>query len=159
MCRKTTNKSLLHESRDIDLAICSSMLSCFLTTSHIEKMRFLHYLCCIDEYIDIRQCLLEHTDEIQSITHCSASTAKKWGEINPFTWCCSKRNHFQLCYCFDVKVNTNLNFWLLYILQDFSTDPAFVSWPPFHHTSIFSSAVSIIWKYLDYIPRCISCWI
>lgn len=62
---------------NVDLAICSHMLSCFLTTSHMEKMRFLHYLCYIDEYIDIRQCLLEHVDEIQSITRCTSSTAKK----------------------------------------------------------------------------------
>lgn len=42
----------------------------------MEKMRFLHYLCCNDEYVDVRQCLLEHIDEIQSITRCSSSTAK-----------------------------------------------------------------------------------
>lgn len=77
MCRKTTNKSLLHESGDIDLAICSSTLSCFITTSHIEKMKFLHYLCCTDEYIDMRLYFLEHTDEIQTITCCSSSTDKK----------------------------------------------------------------------------------
>lgn len=67
----------MHESGNVDLAICPSMLSCFLTTSHMEEMRLLLYLCYIDEYIDVRQGLLEHIDEIQSITRCSSSTAKK----------------------------------------------------------------------------------
>lgn len=112
-CRKTTNKSLLHESGDIDLAICSSTLSCFLATSHIEKMKFLHYLFCTDEYLDIRLYFLEHSDEIQS--HIVPQALIKWcREINPFTWFWRKTKHFKLHYCFDVRKYTNLVFCLIF---------------------------------------------